>query len=379
MKFDISRISFSDYINHNKPISFVLNSVFNLFFLSIRLINKLFAHSNGNVVIISLHRLGDTIFTIPAIRKVQKHFNKKIIIACYPESVPLYRLAFDDIHFCEFEHQDFFFNDRLPKFIAKKKLKLSIPEIIIDLNGSMSSASLIFNSKAKEIVGTNRIQFKAIYDHYVKFRESPQLIDIYFDVISSVIKIPDRNELKKLSRSTNPEGKILIQPFATWREKEWNLSKFIELAIKLEKKYFVNIVSPPGKLSADILDEIKKGGIDVIETSSMDELIKNIRECSLLIGNDSGPVNIANFLGFPTFTIYGATNPDFTATSQKHHLYVQKNLGCSARSSEKFCIVGGAAYICPGIQCMNLLSVDEVYNQIKPLTNKYCVKKNVEN
>jgi len=374
MKFDISRISFSDFINRNKPISFVLNSVFNLFFLSIRQLNKLSPHCNGNVLIISLHRLGDTIFTIPAIRKIQKHFNKKIIIACYAESVPLYRLAFDDIHFCEFEHQDFFFNGRLPKFKAKKKLKLSIPEIIIDLNGSMSSAILIFNSKAKEIVGMNRIQFKAIYDHYVKMRESPQLIDIYLDVISSVIQISDRNELKKLSRSTNPEGKILIQPFATWREKEWNVNKFIGLALKLKKDFAVNFISPPGKIFADVFDEINKLEIDIIETSSVAELIQNIKECSLFIGNDSGPVNIANFFGRPTFTIYGATNPDFTATYQEHQLYIQKKLHCSARSNEKFCIIGGAAFICPGIQCMQSLSVDEVYNQLKPLANKYCNK-----
>ncbi|MDH3268635.1 MAG: glycosyltransferase family 9 protein [Ignavibacteria bacterium] len=375
MKLVVSRISFSDFINRNKPISFILNSIFNLFFSTLRLISKQFAYDNGNLLIISLHRLGDTIFTIPAIREVQKHFKKKIIIACYPESVPIYKLAFEDIHFCELEHRDFYFNDRLTKFKAKKKLKMLRSEIIIDLIGSMSSASLIYNLRAKEIVGMTRIQFKAIYDHYVEFRESPQLIDIYLDVISSVIQIPDRNALKKLSKSTNPEGKILIHPFATWREKEWNLNKFIELALKLKKVYSVNFISPSGKLYSDVLDEIRNKGIDIAESNSVDELIENIRKCSLFIGNDSGPVNIANFLGRPTFTIYGATNHNYTATSGEHQLYIQKKLGCSARSNEKFCIVGGAAFICPGIQCMNLLSVDEVYNQLKPLADEYCTRK----
>ena len=375
MKFVVSRISFSDFINRNKPISFIVNSIFNLFFSSIRKIIRLFEYNNDKLVIISLHRLGDTIFTIPAIREVQKHFKKKIIIACFPESVPLYKLAFDDIHFCELEHQDFYLNDRLSKFKAKKKLKLLRPEIIIDLIGSMSSASLVFNIRAKEIIGMNRLQFKAIYDNYVKFRENPQLVDIYLDAISSVVQIPDRSELKKISTSTNPEGKILIHPFAAWKEKEWNLKKFIELALKLKSDYEVSFVSPRGKLLTDICAEIKNEGIDIIETKSVDELIRIIKESSLFIGNDSGPVNIANFLGRPTFTIYGATNPDYTATSQEHQLYIQKKLGCSARSNEKFCIVGGAAFICPGIQCMNLLSLDEVYNQLKPLTDKYCVKK----
>jgi heptosyltransferase-2 len=321
-----------------------------------------------------LHRLGDTIFTIPAIKEVQKHFNNKIIIACYPESIPIYKLAFKDIHFCELEHHDFYFNERLAKFKARNKLKLLRPQVIIDLNGSMSTASLLFSLRAKKIIGMNRIQFKAIYDHFAKVRQSPQLIDIYLDVISSIIQIPDRNKLKKIYRSTYPQGKILIHPFATWREKEWKMKKFIELALKLKKDYTVNFISTPGKLYTDVLDEIRKDGLDVIETRSVDDLIKNIRECSFFIGNDSGPVNIANFLGRPTFTIYGATNPDFTATSQEHQLYIQKKLGCSASSNQKFCLVGGAVFICPGIQCMNLLSPDEVYSQLKLLTDKYCVK-----
>ena len=375
MKFVVSRISFSDFINRNKPISFIVNSIFNLFFSGIRIFIRPFEYNNDKLVIISLHRLGDTIFTIPAIREVQKHFKKKIIIACFPESVPLYKLAFNDIYFCELEHQDFHLNDRLSKFKAKKKLKLLRPEIIIDLIGSMASASLIFDLRAKEIVGMNRLHFKAIYTHFVNVRESPQLADIYLDVISSVIQIKDRNELKKISRSTNPEGKILIHPFAAWRDKEWNLTKFIELAIKLKKDFAVNFISPPGKLFADVIDEINKVGIDIIETKSVDELIRIIKECSLFIGNDSGPVNIANFLGKPTFTIYGSTNPDYTTTSQEHQFYIQKKLGCSARSSEKFCIVGGPAFFCLCTQCMNLLTVDEVLNQLKPLADKYCVKK----
>ncbi len=187
MKFDYSKTSISSLIERNNFISIVLNSIFNLFFFSIRKICRLFPNTNRNIVIISLHRLGDTIFTIPAIKEIQKHFNKKIIIACYPESVPLYELAFDDIRFCELERHDFIFNDRLPKFIAKKKLKLTRPELIFDLTGSWSSASLIFNLRTIEIVGMNNLQFKAIYDHYLKIRESPQLTDIYLDVISSVV------------------------------------------------------------------------------------------------------------------------------------------------------------------------------------------------
>ncbi len=190
-----------------------------------------------------------------------------------------------------------------------------------------------------------------------------------------MLPVPDRKQIKKISKATNPLGKILIHPLAAWREKEWNLNNFIKLALKLNKEYTVSFITPAGKLYDDVLREIMTDGIEVIKTRSLDELIKSIKECSLFIGNDSGPLNIANFLGKPTFTIYGATNPDYITTSQEHQIFIQKKLHCSASRNEKFCLVGGAAFSCSGIQCMNLMSSDEVYNQLKPLTDKYCIEK----
>ena len=377
MRFVASRISFSEIINRSKLISFVINLLFNLLFSVIRKICKLVSYTDGGVVIISLHRLGDTIFTIPAIREVQKNNNSKITIACYTESVPIYKIALNGIHYCEFKHTDFYFNDRFAKIKARKKLKKLKPEKIIDLLGSMTSASLIFNLRAKEIIGMNRSQFKSIYDNYAVMRESPQLKDIYLDVVSLIAPIPERNELYKISKAIHSEGRILIHPFAAWSEKEWNLKKFFELGLKLKNYYKVLFILPKSNLDIDIISEIRFAGMDIIETKSVDELIQNLRDCSFFIGNDSGPVNIANFIGKPTFTIYGATNPDFTSTFQEHQQFIQKKLICSATENEKFCLVGGAEYICSGVQCMGELTLNEVFDSIKPLVKKYC-QENIE-
>jgi ADP-heptose:LPS heptosyltransferase len=120
------------------------------------------------------------------------------------------------------------------------------------------------------------------------------------------------------------------------------------------------------------LREIINSKITIIQTNSSEDLIQRISECSLFIGNDSGPVNITNFLGKPTFTIYGSTNPAYTAPNSDHQIYAQKVLGCSARQNEKLCFAGGEIYNCPGIQCMNLLTVEEIYDNIIPLLEKYC-------
>jgi ADP-heptose:LPS heptosyltransferase len=328
-------------------------------------------------MIVSLHRLGDTVFTIPAVREIQKYFGEKINIVCFPGSVPIYKLVFDEVNFCILQPDDFYLGGRMARSNARRKLKSLKPKIIFDITCSMVSASLIFNSRAKRIIGSNGYPFRAIYDEFVEARKSPHVMDIYLDAISPVIKLSDRNELKKRPKIINSSGRLLIQPFAGWKEKEWNLKKFINLAEKINNDYFVSLIIHSGQIGKDVLEEIAKSNIDIIQTTSVEELIDFIKGCSLFIGNDSGPVNIANFLGKPTLTLYGPTNPSYSATKTDHQIYIQKKIKCSAENDKQFCTIGAATYQCSGIQCMNLLTFDEVYGNVTPLIDKYCHKNNL--
>jgi ADP-heptose:LPS heptosyltransferase len=375
MKLNKSNISINDLLNRSKVLRFLIHSLLLSFLLIIRFLRKLSTYNDGNVLVVSLHRLGDTIFTIPAIREIYKQFENKTHIMCFPESVPIYRLAFNDISISELKRDNFYFDGRIAKARARKKIKSLNPSTIFDITGSMMSASLIFNVGANKIIGTNGKQFRTIYDQFVDFRKEPQLADIYLDAITPLVKISNQTESGKLKVQSNPPGRILIHPFAGWKEKEWNFKSYITLAGRLNENYSVSLIIQNNQLSADIINEIHHLNIELIQTNAVDELIKSIKECSLFIGNDSGPVNIANFLGKPTFTIYGATNSDYTRTEVSHQIYAQRVLKCSASQNEKFCMIGGMIYNCSGIQCLNLLGVDEVYDNITPLIEKYCHKK----
>ncbi|MCU0331792.1 MAG: glycosyltransferase family 9 protein [Ignavibacteriaceae bacterium] len=377
MKYKKAKLPFTDLINRNKFISSTTYGILNLFFLIVRFFKKLIKNKDGPLVIIALHRLGDTIFTIPAIRQIYKRYGKKIIILCFPESFPIYSIEFDDIQYCLLRQDEFLFGQRLARHSAKSKLRNLKPEIILDLTGSMISASLIYNIKAKQIIGINREQFSSIYDNYISYREEPKLVDMYLDGASPLIELPNRADFSEQKKqfSPFPSGRILIHPFAGWKEKEWSLKSIISLAIGLNKNYRLSLIIQNNQLSSDVIDELDHLNIDLIQTNSVEELIKSIMECSLFIGNDSGPVNIANFLGKPTFSIYGATNPDYTASEEDHQRYIQKKINCSAKLNEKYCKIGVGKYDCPGIQCMNLLTVDEVYNTVIPLIEEYCNKR----
>ncbi len=375
MKLNRTKLPYTDLVNQIKIISTLLNFFFILFFITIRLVLKPFKYQSNSMAVLSLHRLGDTIFTLPAVRALHKKYGERVVILCFPESVPLYKLEFDNIRFCKIEHKEFYFGERIAKSSVKRKLQVLKPGTIVDLTGSMISASMIFNIRADKIYGINRRQFKTIYNNFIPVRETPQLIDIYLDAITPLTSVSNHQRYEEPGVSPNPYSKILIHPFAGWKEKEWNLKKYISLASLLNKDYKVSFVVQNNQIHSDIIAEYHKLNIDVINTGSVEILIEQIKECSLFIGNDSGPVNIANFLGKPTLTIYGSTNPDYTATMVDHQLYIQKKLSCSACKNEKYCLIDVGIYKCSGTQCMNLLSVEDVYNALLPLLNLYCKKK----
>lgn len=372
MKFKFKKFPITEFLNRLHFIEAAIDVVFFLFLFPIRKINKFFSSSGGNVLIISIHKIGDTIFTIPAIDEIVKKYKQRCIIICNASSIPIYNLVFKDINYLPIEKGDFHFQERIAKHKLKKKIKSINPSIIFDLNGWIISASLIYNIRAKEIIGMNSRRFKALYDKFVEPRKSPKLQDIYLDAISTELKTDDVKIGINSPLSIKPEGNIIIHPHAGWSEKEWNFRNFAYLAQRLNEDYHCSLIIPTDSVSIDVLKELRYSGIEIIESNSSQKMIEAIRKSSLFIGNDSGPVNIANFLGKPTFTIYGSTNPAYTASSAEYQKYVQLKLNCSAEENEKYCIIGPDTYYCPGTQCMNLLTVDYVYEAIIAEAKKYC-------
>jgi ADP-heptose:LPS heptosyltransferase len=320
-------------------------------------------NKSGSTAIIVLHKLGDSIFTVQAISKIISIYAAPVFIICFKETSPIFKLAFKNPKCIEFAHDEFYFNDRIASRNAKKKLEKLIPYTIYDLTGNVSSISLIFSSKAKKIIGINDRVFRKIYDNFVPIRSQPHVKDIYLDAVreqchtdSSIINLKSFWKLNSY---------ILIHPFAGWKAKEWNLRKFICLAERLAKSYHVIMLSAPNKFNKDIIIYLENKHIKLVETKSIDELIEIIKNSTLFIGNDSGPIHIANLLGIPTFTIYGPTNPDYHKPTEGLNGHIMNKLKCSPKKIEKVCFTNGGRNGCPFNECMFLLEEKDVYNSVQ--------------
>ena len=185
---------------------------------------------------------------------------------------------------------------------------------------------------------------------------------LYKNCIKKYLNLDEYKIIKEFPVNFQANGKILIHPFAGWKAKEWNLNKFIELAELLNEEYEVEMVSPENLIPEDIIHYIRDHQIQLSFTTSINDLVNKIKECSVFISNDSGPLYIANLLGKATFTIHGPTNPEFSLPFGKYHRYIQKKMACSPDGTQ-YCFTHAGLY-CPSNECMHQLSVNKVWNGI---------------
>ncbi len=149
------------------------------------------------------------------------------------------------------------------------------------------------------------------------------------------------------------------------------------LTEKLSLEYNVEIIAPIHSIGHKEKQEAEKRKISITETSSIDELIEQTRDCSVFIGNDSGPLYIANMLGKPTFTIYGPTNPDYSVPFGDNHKYIINTIHCSPEKNKQYCHTVAGLLGCPAFKCMESLELDEVYNKLLPFVQEHCNSKSM--
>ncbi len=337
----------------------------------LKLVRLFFSRKNndGGVVIITLHKIGDTVFTFPAIKALFNFYkDKKITLICYPAGKEIYEYFFN----CKtvvLKKEMFYLGDRIANSTARRIIKNMNPEIIIDLTACMKSATLIVDSPAAEISGSNRELFKGIYKHYSPVRKIPPLTDLYLDAIKTFIPQYDIYRKNLFIKPEEVSGKILIHPFAGWKAKEWGMKKFITLAKELSVKYNTEFVVESGSMNKEIFNEVLSSGIEIRETFNLTDLLNSIEECAMMISNDTGCIYLAAALGKATFTIYGPTNPSYSNPGNKYHSYIQKIIECSPKK-EEFCFTFGGQKGCPSFQCMIQLSENEVLSRVNKFLNE---------
>ena len=137
--------------------------------------------------------------------------------------------------------------------------------------------------------------------------------------------------------------------------KRWFPESFAQtmwkIAAERECEWVLFGVAKDAKIGAAIAREFERPCRNLIGKTMLAELIEELRECDLLLTNDTGTMHLAAFLGVPTVSIFGSTEPALTGPLGDSHRVLRHHVACSP------CFLRE----CPlDLRCMKAIEVPEV-------------------
>jgi len=107
----------------------------------------------------------------------------------------------------------------------------------------------------------------------------------------------------------SPQDRIVIHPGAGKQEKCWPVEKFVELIEHLRKTRDVRVLLGEVELDrwgAQAIARVEAAA-EVARPATYLELLDEIAQAGALIGNDSGPAQLAGIIGVPTIALFGSS------------------------------------------------------------------------
>jgi len=115
--------------------------------------------------------------------------------------------------------------------------------------------------------------------------------------------------------------------------KRWLPERFAEVAAKISSQSSAQWILFGTKQDTVIGDQIAAAigdhCVNRIDRTTLDQLINELRECCLLLTNDTGTMHLAALLGVPVVAIFGSTEPRLTGPLGNHHIILRHHVECS--------------------------------------------------
>jgi heptosyltransferase-2 len=147
--------------------------------------------------------------------------------------------------------------------------------------------------------------------------------------------------------------------------KRWLPERFVEAAAKITAQSSAQWILLGTKKDAAIGEQIAAAigdhCVNRIGQTTLDQLIDELRRCSLLLTNDTGTMHLAALLGVPVVAVFGSTEPRLTGPLGNGHTILRHHVECSP------CFLRE----CPiDFRCMKAITADEVARTVLSMLAK---------
>jgi lipopolysaccharide heptosyltransferase II len=170
----------------------------------------------------------------------------------------------------------------------------------------------------------------------------------------------------QLSTINHQPLKIGLCPGAEYGPaKRWLPERFAEAAAKITAQSSAQWILLGTKNDAAIGEQIAAAigdhCLNRIGQTTLDQLIDELRRCSVLLTNDTGTMHLAALLGVPVVAVFGSTEPRLTGPLGNGHTILRHHVECSP------CFLRE----CPiDFRCMKAVSADEVAGAVLSMLAK---------
>ncbi len=308
-----------------------------------------------SVVCIKLDEIGDMAASVHVFQNLRDIFpNAKITVLCKPFVQSLIQ---NDPNI------DQFLND---------SSELKKYDVWVELRGNWKTffASILKTNKFRVDRGTVRFKQRGNQPHETITNSriiEPILLKYASDLdLKGVSKLyPSLAEItlaKERIESLNVQKHVVIHPAARRVLRQWPAERFAFIAKHLWERYALNTIVVGTKDEIDILENVKSGQDFVkiwISNDSLLTLFSVIQNAELFIGNESGPLQIADLSGIPVIGLFGP--------GVKNVFYPQRNSRSKVIHSFLECNPCDQIHCSESIPCIERIQTIEVTQVIDEL------------
>jgi len=317
----------------------------------------------SKILVIRFSSLGDILLTTPFLRVLKTKFpNSKIDYLIKTSFIDAIKLN-PNLNSIFSWHN----NNELKDLSIQ--LKATNYDLVVDLQNNFRSRDFVKKLRTTTLTyqKPNIKKFLLVHTKLNFLKERKSIPQRYAEVIPN-LKLDDKGlELhipKTISANLSNSKIIGFAPGAFHFTKRWPLEYYSALGKKLnDAGYLIAIFG--GKSDIEICSELQRripNSIDLSNNNLLFETAANMKECKVIVCNDSGLMHTGTAVGVPVVSIFGSTVQEFGFAPYGVDNLIIENHDLSCRPCTH---VGKAVCKKNHFNCMNDLTPDLVYNRLK--------------
>ena len=313
------------------------------------------------ILFISLSNVGDIVLTTPVMRVLAENFPKaRMDVMVGPNGVELFTS-----HPAVFKVISY---DKHVPMSDKRRLVRKLRQVNYDIIVDMRNSLFPFLVGAK--YRTNPVKLPPKTIRHKKHQHLWKLASIGLTVPDAAfylhISEEDNNYIGRIMRDLDSTRSIVaVSPGARSDIKKWPKENYIKLISTLMEKLNAQIImvgdNVDRALIKDIIIFLEGDIMDLSGRTTLPQLAALLKQCDMLVTNDSAPLHIAGAVGTNVLAIFGPTD---------HTLYGPTGEEDRVVTCDIHCAPCGKAQCEFEHECMKYIKTDEVFNVARKMLGK---------